>query len=449
MRVVFLIMIISVLGLNAQNNSNNLTIYNGGFSLVKKATEFDLKKGANNLVFRDFSEQIEINSLNLSINAKQLEKSYVNIIPDVFSILRKYIGKNIKLMGDYRIIEGILQSIDNGIIIKTNDNKFAIINDIMKYNIYLDEMLIDLEKKKEFVFVVESEQAKKEKAQFTYLTNGLGWNTEYLAYIDKNSKKMNLEAWINLQNNTGIDFENTSVKFIAGNLEKREKVYSRRTFEDAGAMNNALSPSFETNVEAKQFGDLYSYPYPRKITLLKNELKQLPLIYKQDISVNNKYNYSSNSYNNEEVNVDVIVELKNDDKNGLGIPLPAGNVKIFKEDDDAYELIGANNINHTAKGETLRIKIGSAFDLIGKSETLESKRVADKVYEYVREITLKNRKDEAVEIDVVAELQKGYEIISSDEKYTPENAYRIKLLVKIDKNSEKKFKIKYRVNNYY
>jgi len=448
LKALFLILIISAITLNAQINSNNLTIYNGGFSLVKSTTEYELKKGISNLVFRDFSEKIEINSLTLSINSKQLEKSYVNIVPDIFSILRKYIGRKIKLMGEDGQIEGILLSIDNGLIIKTNDEKFVIINDLSHYNIFLDEMLVDLGKKKEFVFIVESDQAKKEKAQFTYLTNGLGWHTEYSAYIDKEAKKMNLEGWINLLNNTGIDFENTSVKFIAGNIEKNQKTYSKQVRQDATGQNDALMPTYETNVEAKQFSDLYSYPYPRKITLLKNEFKQLPLIYKNDISVKNKYNYSSKDYKNTESNLDVIVEIKNEENNGLGIPLPAGNIRIFKQDGDTYELIGINNVNHTAKGETLSIKIGTAFDIFGKSEMLETKKIADNVYEYVREFTLKNRKNEAVEVDIIADLRKGFEIISSDEKYTQVNAYQIKFLVKVDKETVKKFKLKYKVSNY-
>ena len=163
MKNIIFIIFLGVISMHAQNNSNNLTIYNGGFSVVKTTTEFDLKKGINKLVFKDFSEQIEISSLNLDINALQLEKSFININPDINSILRKYLGRNIKLMGEDGQIEGVLLSIDNGIIIKTNEGKFVIINDLGHYNIFFDEMLLDLEKKKEFLFVVESEKATKEK----------------------------------------------------------------------------------------------------------------------------------------------------------------------------------------------------------------------------------------------------------------------------------------------
>lgn len=443
MKNILLILILSSITIFAQNN---LTIYNGGFSVVKTNTEFDLKKGINKLVFKDFSEQIELNSLNLDINAVQLEKSFININPDINSILKKYLGKNIKLVGEDGQVEGTLLSIDNGIIIKNTDGKFALINDLNKYNIFFNEMLLDLDKKKEFLFVIESEKETKEKAKISYITNGLGWNTEYIAYLDKDSKKMNLEGWVNLQNNTGIDFENTSIKFVAGEVE-RNNYYERR--EGMGGMTMAISldKSVE-NIQPKTLGDLYTYSYPRVITLLKNEMKQLPLISKKDINVQNKYNYYSYDYSNNETNLDVVVEIKNEEKNGLGIPIPTGNIKIFKQDGDTYELIGANMMKQSAKNELIRIKTGTSFDLIGKTNTLESNQISDKVVEMTREITLKNRKDEDVEIDVIAYLGRGFEILNSDEKYVKENSNEVKFTVKVSKASEEKFTFKYRLKNY-
>jgi len=443
MNKILLMMIISVLSIDAQNNFNNLTIYNGGFSVVKTNTEFELKKGINKLVFKDFSEQIEISSLNLKINATQLEKSFININPDINSILKKYIGMNIKLIGKDGQIDGTLLSIDNGIIIKTKDSKFAFINNLDNYNIFFDEMLLDLEKKKEFFFVVESNKTSKEYAQISYVTNGLGWHTEYVAYLDKDSKKMNLEGWVNLLNNTGIDFENTSVKFIAGEVERSYNKFEAR--DEIRSIAPLSSMSQLTGIEPKSFGELYSYTYPRSITLLKNELKQLPLISKKNINIQNKYNFYSNEYNNNETNLDVVVEMKNDDKNGLGIPIPAGNIKIFKQDGDTFELIGSNTINNTPKDAILRIKTGSSFDLIGKSETMEQIQISDRVFEYNREITLKNRKNEDVSIEVFAFIERGFEVLSSDEKYVRENSNQIKFTVIVNKNTVKKFNFKYRI----
>jgi len=200
-----------------------------------------------------------------------------------------------------------------------------------------------------------------------------------------------------------------------------------------------------TGIEPKSFGELYSYTYPRSITLLKNELKQLPLISKKNINIQNKYNFYSNEYNNNETNLDVVVEMKNDDKNGLGITIPAGNIKIFKQDGDTFELIGSNTINNTPKDAILRIKTGSSFDLIGKSETMEQIQISDRVFEYNREITLKNRKNEDVSIEVFAFIERGFEVLSSDEKYVRENSNQIKFTVIVNKNTVKKFNFKYRI----
>ncbi len=441
MKKLVIIYLLAAIYLNAQESSNNLTIYNGGFSVVKTNTNIKLYKGINNIVFKDFSEQIEANSLNLDIKAKQLEKSFININPDIMQLLRNYIDNDIKIANENSSIEGTLINIDNGIIIKTKDNKYVIINDINKYNIFLNDLLLDLNKKREFVFKVESNKESTEPAQFTYITNGLGWSTDYVAYIDKSSTKLNLEGWVNLRNNTGINFENTSIKLMAGEIQKNREYAANALMSKT--MNKSISD--EQNVEANSFSDMYSYNYPNKINLQKNEFKQLPLISKQGINIINKYYYYSNNFNSES-NINIAIEINNSEKNGLGIPIPQGNIRIFKQDGDTYELIGNNTINQTAKDEILRIQTGSSFDLIGKSELLETTKISDKSYIYIREITLKNKKNEDVNINVVAYLGRGFEIINSDEKYTTENSDKINLDIKVAKNSEKKFKIKYKLN---
>ena len=71
--------------------------------------------------------------------------------------------------------------------------------------------------------------------------------------------------------------------------------------------------------------------------------------------------------------VDVYLRVKNATANGLGIPLPAGKIRVSKLDtaDQSLEFIGEDVIDHTARDETVQIKLGSAFDVVGERRQVD------------------------------------------------------------------------------
>src|SRR5205085_12059830 len=71
--------------------------------------------------------------------------------------------------------------------------------------------------------------------------------------------------------------------------------------------------------------------------------------------------------------VDIYLQIKNTEKNGLGIPLPAGRIRVYKKDeaDAANEFIGEDIIQHTPKDEELLVKLCSAFDIVGERKQTE------------------------------------------------------------------------------
>jgi hypothetical protein len=94
------------------------------------------------------------------------------------------------------------------------------------------------------------------------------------------------------------------------------------------------------------------------------------------------------------------------------MPMPKGKVKLYKSDGKSLEFIGEDVINHTPKGEKLKLKVGDTFDIVAKETLIESKKISDNVYEYKYQIILKNRKDE----DITVECEKYFWFVVGDNR---------------------------------
>jgi len=116
--------------------------------------------------------------------------------------------------------------------------------------------------------------------------------------------------------------------------------------------------------------------------------------------------------------VDSYLTFRNDKASGLGVPLPAGRLRVSRVDaaDGSLEFIGEDVIAHTPRDETVRVKLGSAFDVVGERRQLafEIDTKARWLEEEI-EVELRNHKAEAVEVQVRERLFRwaGWKIVSS------------------------------------
>ena len=105
--------------------------------------------------------------------------------------------------------------------------------------------------------------------------------------------------------------------------------------------------------------------------------------------------------------VDIYLRFKNAKDNGMGMPLPAGRIRVSKQDpaDKTLEFIGEDAIDHTPKDEKLLIKLGSAFDVVGERRQVDFKvDTARNWMEETIEIKLRNHKNEPVKVIVKENL---------------------------------------------
>jgi hypothetical protein len=139
--------------------------------------------------------------------------------------------------------------------------------------------------------------------------------------------------------------------------------------------------------------------------------------------------------------VDVYLEFANREAAGLGVPLPAGRIRVSQIDakDDALEFIGEDVIDHTPKDETVRVKLGSAFDVVGERRQVDfqvdtrARRMEETI-----EVKVRNHKTEPVDVLVRETLFRWTknDVVESTQRYEREDARTVHFPVTIPANGE-------------
>jgi hypothetical protein len=132
--------------------------------------------------------------------------------------------------------------------------------------------------------------------------------------------------------------------------------------------------------------------------------------------------------------VDVVLEVENSEKAGLGMPLPAGKIRIYKRDDDgSQEFLGEDTIDHTPKDETVKVKMGSAFDVKGERKQTSFVNSHNNTIEETFEIVLKNHKKQDVTVRVLERLYRysNWKITESSVPFEKQDSRTVEFPVKV------------------
>jgi hypothetical protein len=123
------------------------------------------------------------------------------------------------------------------------------------------------------------------------------------------------------------------------------------------------------------------------------------------------------------------------------MPLPSGRIRVSKMDsaDKTLEFIGEDVIDHTPRNEKVRIKLGSAFDVVGERRQLDFKvDTSRKMMSEEIEIKLRNQKKEPVTVIVRENLYRwvNWQITAKTHEFEKQDARTIHFPVKIAAGEE-------------
>jgi hypothetical protein len=439
-----------IFGQNNDQKSLAVTVYNSNLGVIKDVRAMTINSGTSKIAVTDVAQFIDPTSVHIKLNGEVVEQNYQYDLVSLDKIMKKYIDNEIQLIGDKGdLVEGkLLSSFGGQIVLEKKDGGLLMLPNVNKYQISVGSLPEGLITKPTLVWLVNSNSSGQQDIEISYQTSGMQWHAEYVAVLNEDDTKLDLNSWVSVENNSGTTYKDALLKLVAGDVHLLSK---RGPYEYAvadGIMQREMAMA-KGQFEEKEFFEYHIYNLQRATTLANNETKQISLFETEDVGVTKKYLYKSGGYfygsSDGKRKVAVIVEFDNKEENNLGIPMPKGKVRVYKSDGESVEFIGEDMIDHTPKNETIKLKIGDAFDIVAEEKQIESKKISSKVYEHSYEITITNRKKENVVVEVERYLGLYWNILNSSIKYEKKDAQNIifKVPVKADDKTTLKFKVRY------
>jgi hypothetical protein len=398
----------------------SITIYNSDLGVVRETRGVELKSGRQSLSLGGLPEKLDPTSVHLEGDGLTLLEQDFNFdLVSADRLLQKYLDQDLKAVGKGgQAYEGRLLSCQgNDLVLRQAGGRVVLLNRAELASVDFPELPGGLLSRPTLAWTLDSAQSGRRDLSLSYLCGGFSWHAEYVAVLAEDERSLGLNGWVSVDNESGASFEDAQLKLMAGDLHRAAPPRARM-MEAAMAMPAAPEPGA---FGERSFADYHLYTLAWPVTLKQAQEKQVELFSAASVPVAKAYLYDGEQQGQ---SVQVTLELKNDKASGLGLPLPAGKWRIFKADGAGRELVGEDQSGHTAKDETLRLTLGTAFDVVGERTVLEQgppNGRGQPAYQKVQ-VELRNRRDDAVAVAVREHAYGRWDLSDSDQDWKREDA---------------------------
>jgi hypothetical protein len=447
----------------ADQQSVAVTIYNDNLALVKDERRVRLARDMNRLAWREVSAQMRpetalLRNLSNPAGFRLQEQNFDFDLLTPAKLLEKYVGREVIVIrshpttgADTRETATVL-STNNGVVLKFGDRIETGVPGRLAFSGVPDT----LRDTPTLVISLINPTAGMQNLELSYLTGGLSWRADYVAELNADDNQLDLNGWVTLTNQSGAAYPNAKLQLVAGDLNR---------VRDAQPMPRAMMAMAAKVADAAEMQqeslfEYHLYTLQRPTTLAENQTKQVALMSATRVPVEKEYlleganYYYSGQYGElgQKMKVGVFVEFDNKGE-GLGIPLPKGVIRMYKKDSQGNaQFVGEDRIDHTPKNETIRLKLGDAFDVTADKKQTDFQKLAgtgryNYAFESAYEIVLKNAKQEAVTVTVREPMPGDWTMVSASQPHTKAASGTAEWQVKVP--AEGKATLTYRVRVRY
>ncbi len=442
-----------------------LTVYNSNLSLVRDVRQLTLPPGDSLLRFMDIAASINpatvhFRSLTEPSKLSVLEQNYEYDLLDPTKLLQKYVDREVTLVRpklssgttEYEEVKATLLSLNGAPVWKIGNE---IVTGVSYESIRFPELPENLYERPTLLWTLENAGARRHRVEASYLTANLSWSADYVLNVAKDESSGDLDGWVTLVNHSGTAFKNASLQLVAGDLHR---VFAQNGMDEMKAMNSvARAAAAPAPFQQESFSEYHLYSLNRRTSIFDQESKQISLLNASHFPLRKVYVVNGQAYYYRtspqpgapiKDPVQVFYKFKNEEKFGLGMPLPAGTIRVYQQDSRGGSLFaGEDHIDHTPKDEEISLHIGNAFDIAAERKQTDYKKLSDRLYEFEYEITLRNHKDAPISVEVNEPIGGDWEMVSSSYKFTKTAAFAAQFDVPVDKDGT--FVLKYRVRVKY
>jgi hypothetical protein len=415
-----------------------LTIYNGGFGLVRDVRALRLPEGRVSLEWQDVAAHVQPSTVQVvsladprGVSVFEQNYRYDLLTPD--KLLAKHVGKSIRLHR-WNEAAGRDDDIDATLISYEGAPLVSIGGEISAWydRISFRELPADLQVSPTLALDLGSRR-DEQSVELAYVTSGMSWNADYVLTLDDKVEHADLQGWVTLKNESGTSFENASLRLVAGDVQKlaEDAELDPPEMEAAGAMLKA-DMTKEESFKEEQLFEYHLYTLQRKASVLQNEQKQISLLQAPGIKVKRVYRFESESrwYRDDSLGhaidmpkIGTYIEIENKEQNHLGIPLPKGNLRVFMNDPGGMrQLVGEDQIDHTPRDEKLDVRLGESFDVSARRNRTDLHYLSGCSTSSDWEIEIFNHKSTPITVELREPVSGEWTIEKSSHPATKEDA---------------------------
>jgi len=439
-----------------------VTVYNSNIALVRDTRNLQLPNGSFDLQFMDIAATVNpatvhFRSLTEPSRVSVLEQNYEYDLLEPDKLLRKYVGRDVTLVrprqegGTTRMeeVRARLLSYNNAPVWRIGNE---IVTGLHADHIRFPELPENLYSRPTLIWTLNNSGARSHRVEASYLAGKLSWSADYVLTVGRDDKAGDLDGWVTLDNGSGTGFRNAKLQLVAGDLNRVRQVIGRDMRDEA----RPQAAMAEKAMQQEAFSEYHLYSLDRRTSINNNETKQVSMLGATGVPVLKRFVVEGQNFYYHNVQhpgapikdvVQVFYQFRNEQKNGLGVPMPSGVVRVYQSDSKGgVHFVGEDRISHTPKDETLNLKIGNAFDVVCERNQVDFRKIAVRTFELEYEITLRNHKETAVTVEVNEPLGGTWEMLRSSHEWKKTAAWAAQFSVPVSAGGEATLQYRVRVS---
>ncbi len=397
-----------------------VTIYNNNLALVQDTRRLNIPSGRSVQTFPGVSGQIRAETVGFNAaNTGIVEQNFDYDLLSPQKLMEKAVGETVTIVrinpatGKETRERAKVLAANGGVVLQIGSRIEVLRDDRLPTRVIFDKVPNNLRARPTLSVTLNSTRSGTRPAQLSYLTGGMGWKADYVAFFDENAGKMDVQGWVTLTNNTGTTFNDAKTLLVAGTPSVNGQRSSNR--------RNNIRRAGTESANRETLGDFYLYPLAARTTIANAQTKQVSFLDVTGASAQKAYEFTNRwlGTQNEAQSAATVLQFSASADGGLGDALPAGTVRVYMKDASGQpQFIGENTIGHTPMGSELGLKTGEAFDVKVKPTVTERRRLSSTKWRSAMSYELTNARSTPVTVSLI---QDGLDFYWSDTRIVNES----------------------------
>ena len=408
-----------------------IAAYSGGFALIQDRRMIELDQGAYTIAASDLPAAVQRDSVVVTAGDARVVSLRFPLEPlSTTTLLRRFVGQTIKWVtvnpatGEAAVRDADLLSLSGGVtvrldgLIQTNPPGYPAF-DADNPSARVDEALaVSLVTPAPGTYALD----------LRYLTGGIGWRADYAGTLSEDGGRLTLSGFASVSNQTGVDYRGATVSLVAGDINRRSAAPPQPRLQARAMSAEAADAALP---EQAAVGDYHRYDLPGRVDVPHGQERKIPLFETRAVTVERLYRLGGDARfaggrgpdGIARLRPDVMLTVTNSEENGLGLPLPAGLVRVYDDGGATPVLLGEGRITHLAAGQSTELALGKTFDLTAERRQTAFRRLGQRgEFEAAYQIILRNARPDAASVEVVENLFGEWRILEESQLHERRSA---------------------------